>query len=83
MGIVKNYHVYKTKSGRRLYFRSQWIKSRKTYKLWWVYPRCDDVPIRVDRPGWEIDPIAYVEKARKLKSRPSNKTLTESWLIEM
>ena len=62
----------------RGYFSAQWIKRRKTYKLWYVYPRCEDVPFV---PGWNKCPVALVESSRKLKGRPSNRTLTQAWTI--
>ena len=35
------------------------------------------------RPGfWSFDPVELVNQSRRLKSRPSNKTLTQSWLIK-
>jgi hypothetical protein len=79
MGMMKSYYVYRSKSGWRMYFRARWVKRRKTYRLWSVYPRCDDVPFV---PGWNRCPVELVEQSKKLKGRPSNKTLTEAWLMK-
>jgi hypothetical protein len=76
---TSGYYVKRCKSGARIYFRARWLKSRKTYRLYHVYPRCEDVHWR---PAKWIDPVELVNESRRLKSRPTNQTLTQAWLIK-
>tara|TARA_R110002020_G_scaffold84658_2_gene209580 strand:- start:1641 stop:1895 length:255 start_codon:yes stop_codon:yes gene_type:complete len=78
---TSEYCVKRTESGP-IYFRARWLKSRKSYRLYRIYPGCEDVHWKI-RPGfWSFDPVELVNESRKLKSRPSNKTLTQAWLIK-
>ena len=76
--MKENYYCYRSNEGTRIYFRAKWIKRRKTYRIWHAYPRCEDVPWTL---GWNGCPVTFVERSRRLKSRPTDKTLSSAWDI--
>jgi hypothetical protein len=58
----------------KTYFRAKFVKSRRDWVFYWLTPVGE---LRASKRYAEIPP-----RSRRLKTRPSKKTLTEAWLIK-
>ena len=59
----------------KTYFRAVFIKSRKAWRFYWLNPT--DVEVRSRNLYPEIP-----KRSRRLKTKPSKKTLAAAWLIK-
>lgn len=59
----------------KVYFRAVYVKSRNLLRVYWLNPVGE-------LPASRRYSVETLDGARRLKTKPSKRTLTEAWLIK-